>query len=238
MQVMGTDSMCNFLSAQAQRKQAVKSSPEKNPLTTQTEKHSVSSKEAHKLQTATQDIKQSLNIVLTTDTKPVATDVQKSSDKETYKQDGASRNIDLIEQVEQSWQDFKETKETIQRLGGIINAVAISSDDLPKHNETLALAESNIAGSIASEQVGDGFVQVALTGGLSGQASETEQYSEAFQPEDTVQPSIGDVTIAGEIVGTGSNVEPMSTDANITQPLSATPSKKPKRQIAALFMNS
>ncbi len=211
------------------------SSPKKPP--TQSEKHTVSSEEAHKLQTATQDIKQSLNIVPTTDIKPVTTNVQKSSGKETEEQEGASINIDLIQQVEKSWQDFNETKETIQRLGGIINAVAVSSDDVPKHDETLAVAESNRAGSDVSQQVGDAFVRVALAGGLSEQESGSDQYSEAVQPEDTVQPSVSEVTIAGEIVGSTSKVEPDTSCTEPTPP-ATTPSKKAKRQIAALFMNS
>ncbi len=193
----------------------------------------ISTKDAHKLQTATQDIKQSLNIF---PTKPVATNTQKPNDGETDK-GSVSSNVNLIEQVEKSWQDFQETKETIQRLGGIINAVAISSDDLPQHNEMLAVAESSRAESDASQQVGDAFVHVALAGGLSEQAGESEVYSEAVQPENTVQPSINEVTVAGEIVGTTSKIEPDSSLAQ-PSPSSTTPSKKTKRPIAALFMNS
>ncbi len=228
----------------------MKGSPEKKPRVATVSKHQISSEEAQRLQTATQDIKQSLNITVSqsssleasnsaADNQPTISNVQQLNDPPQQMRD-TSVNAGLITQVQKSSQDIKQTRETIERLGGIINALAVSSGDLPEHGETVAVADSNKPNPGAVEHVGDAFVHVALAGAMIEQPTENNTYSEAVQPEDTAKSSISEVTIAGEIVGSIPNRELTMADTSIAQASESTttPSKKPKRQIAASFMNS
>ena len=112
---------------------------------------------------------------------------------------------------------------------------------MPEHSEIVAVDESSTS-TPRGPHVGDAFVQVALAGGLNENVDDSEQYTVAVQPEDTVKSSIEEVTIVGEIVGTITNPESMdssSVDTGAsTNQSTVTTSKKSKRQLAASFMNS
>ena len=250
--------------AQVQRKHPVRSSPEKKPTTTApvefaATQRQVSSEEAQRREMAKQEIMQSLNILPQGQSQePPTSDTSSESTREPQvSQEGVVDTTappldegapvseeQLTQQVNQSLQEIQQTKETLERLGGIINAVAASSGDLPEHDETVPVDEST-ASTPGGPHVGDAFVHVALAGGLNENPDETEQYAVAVQPEDTAKPSVEEVTIAGEIVGTMTNLESVDSSGVDTgigsqagQSTTTIAPKKSKRQLAASFMNS
>lgn len=206
--------------------------------TQQVNEHQISSNQAQRLQTATKDIMQSLNLTPSSES-PVTDHEEQSSDKSItgqLKEDTSVKKEELIKQVEMSSLKIKETKETIQRLGGILNAVAA---DTPVSSEAVPTIEDSTPHPKAAQHVGDAIVHTLLTNAMNQHPSDDEQYTEAVQPVDTAQSSVAEVVIAGEIVGTTATPEPRNSPAGATQsvPSVATSAKKPRRQIAASFMN-
>ena len=153
------------------------------------------------LETAKRDILESLNIT--------SHDSSKGSTRDSQLERAASGEEELAKRVDESLQSIQETRDTVNRLSNILNAVSAASDDVPADVviETVPVNETSIAKAGESLHVGDAIVHAALTGGLNQPSTFDEEYSEPVQPVDTITPSSDVITFAGEIVGAPSNIE-------------------------------
>lgn len=196
--ILFTNSLSYLL--QVQRKRTVKSPQEKlakaPPATFPSNigQEGTSIIETQRLETAKRDILESLNIT--------SKGVTGGSRVEPAFDGGE----ELTKRVEESLQNVRETQETVNRLSNILNAVSAASGDVPADvvSETVPVNETSLEEPLC---VGDAIVHAVLTGGVNEPPAVNEEYTESFQPVDSVMPSSDVITIAGEIVGTTTNVE-------------------------------
>jgi len=157
--------------------------------------------------------------------------VPQSTEERSY----SSFHEETAKKLEEVQRDMESNEEDIRRLGGILNAVIPPISDI----DVLSGTERELATvgvQALQPQTNDAYVDTA-TSNISD-AAPHEQFTIAIQPDDTVKPAIADITIAGEIVGTGPSDIPESNQVLDSSNNSTSPLKKQKRQLAAAFMNN